>query len=127
MLEKTRVESEYVHLYEETGLGLTVLSPTLRSINDPTAASPLELMASVQRLKKLKPILNHLGTDMDVLALAWVLANRNVSSAICDASSEGELLKHIQALEVYKKLTPEIMVLINAILEDKPLPYSARI
>jgi aryl-alcohol dehydrogenase-like predicted oxidoreductase len=54
------------------------------------------------------------------LALAWVLKNENVSSAITGASSAEQVYENVHAVAVVEKLTPEIMKEIDEILENKP-------
>lgn len=144
MLERSKVESEYVHLYRETGLGITVFSPLKQGIlsgkyrdgvpsDSRLAQTKIDRIAGfwketgkqkfqaiVDQVNKLEPIAQRLGVKMSVLALAWVLANPNVNSAITGASSPVQIYENMRALEVYKQLTPEVMAEIDEVLGNKP-------
>jgi aryl-alcohol dehydrogenase-like predicted oxidoreductase len=71
-------------------------------------------------VKQLEPVAEKLGVSQSVLALAWVLKNLNVSSAIMGASKNEQVFESVKANETYKKLTPEIMDEIDTILNNKP-------
>jgi voltage-dependent potassium channel beta subunit len=144
MLERQKVEGEYAHLYRETGLGLTVFSPLRQGIlsgkykngipdDSRFAQKQVDFIAGywkrtgkekweaeVAQVNKLEPIAERLGIKMSVLALAWVLSNKHISSAITGASSEAQVFENVQAVEAYKKLTPEILAEIDDILNNKP-------
>jgi aryl-alcohol dehydrogenase-like predicted oxidoreductase len=65
-----------------------------------------------------------MGCTMAQLALAWCLANPNVSTVITGASRPEQVTENMIALEVYPRLTAEVMDRIEAILENKPEPIS---
>jgi len=149
-LDREKVELEYAHLYRETGMGLTVWSPLAQGVltgkykdgipdDSRFAQNQVEFIAGywkrtgksdwdqvVQRVNKLQPIADELGVKMSGLALAWVLKNPNVSSAITGASSPEQVLENVKAIEVIDKLTPEIMEKIDSILENKPPAVTPR-
>jgi len=56
-----------------------------------------EILASVQNLK---PIANDLGLTMGQLAIAWVLANPNVASAIVGSSKPEHIKEAVGAVGV---------------------------
>jgi aryl-alcohol dehydrogenase-like predicted oxidoreductase len=60
------------------------------------------------------------------LALAWVIKNPHVSSAITGASRVEQVYKSVKALDVVPKLTEEIMKEIDDILGNKPPPLKRR-
>ncbi|KAJ9156638.1 Aldo/keto reductase [Pleurostoma richardsiae] len=150
MIDRAKVEQEFAHLYPEVGLGLTVFSPMRQGIlsgkykdgipdNSRFAQTQVEFIAGywkrtgkekweevVKQVNKLEPIAQKLGIKMSVLALAWVLANPNVSSAITGASSQDQVYENVQAVEAYKKLTPEILAEIDEILQNKPPAITMR-
>jgi aryl-alcohol dehydrogenase-like predicted oxidoreductase len=56
------------------------------------------------------------------MALAWVMYNKNVSTAITGAKSLEQLTESLKALEVYRKWTPELDQRVNKILGTTPEP-----
>lgn len=150
MLQRTKVEGEFAHLYRETGLGLTVFSPLRQGIlsgkykngipdDSRFAQQSVDFVAGfwkrtgkaewdaiIEQVNQLQPIADKLGVKMSVLALAWVIKNPNVSSAITGASGPGQIYENMGALDAYKKLTPEIMEEIDVILNNKPPAITPR-
>jgi aryl-alcohol dehydrogenase-like predicted oxidoreductase len=150
MMTRDRVEREYAHLYRETGLGLTIFSPLNKGIltgkykdgipeGSRFAQTQVEFVNGflkrtgkekweemVQQVNSLEPIAEKLGVKMGTLALAWVLKNPNVSSAINGASSPAQVYENVRALAVVDKLTPEIMEEIDQILKNKPQDITMR-
>jgi len=52
--------------------------------------------------------------------LAWTLVDKDVSTAIFGATKISQLEENIKAIEIYKKLTPEILEKIDKALGNKP-------
>ena len=67
---------------------------------------------------KLEPIAKEVGLTMAQLAVAWVLQNKNVSSAIIGATKPTQIKENIKASGV--KLDPEIMRKIDQVLGNLP-------
>ena len=150
MIDRTKVEQEYAHLYREVGLGLTVFSPLKQGIlsgkykdgipdDSRFAQTQVDFVKGywqrtgkeqwnevIERVNKLAPIAEKLGIKQSVLALAWVLKNPNVSSAITGASGPQQVYENIQAIDAYKKLTPEILDEIDQVLNNKPPQLTMR-
>ncbi|KAI0156907.1 putative voltage-gated K channel beta subunit [Xylariaceae sp. FL1272] len=144
MLQREKVELEYAHLYRETGLGLTIFSPLRQGIlsgkykdgvpeDSRFAKQEVEFIKGfwqrtgkemwdgiVKQVNELQPIADELGIKMSTLALAWVLKNPNVSSAITGASSKEQVYENVRAVEAVEKLTDEVMERIDNILGNKP-------
>ncbi|ENH62634.1 Putative voltage-gated potassium channel subunit beta [Fusarium oxysporum f. sp. cubense race 1] len=131
MLDRVKVEQEYAHLYREVGLGLTVFSPMRQGILSGKykiqwvngfwkQTGKDTWTAIIEQVNQLKPIADRLGFKQSQLALAWVLSNKNVSSAITGASSPEQVYENVRAVAVVKKLTPEILKEIDVILNNKP-------
>ena len=68
------------------------------------------------RVQKLKPIAQEAGLSMAQLAVAWVLQNPNVSSAIIGASRPEQVHDNVKASGV--KLDARVMKKIDAVLAD---------
>lgn len=67
-----------------------------------------------------------LGCDQAALAMAWVVKNPNVSSAITGASRPEQVYKSVRSLEIVPKLTEEILKEIDDILKNKPAAPTRR-
>jgi voltage-dependent potassium channel beta subunit len=145
MFHRERVEKEYAPLYKQFGLGTTIWSPLAsglltgkynQGIPGGTRAtlegfewlkqrfeSP-EAQAELKKVEALALIAKDLDSTMAQLAIAWCLRNPNVSTVITGASRKQQVQENMLALDVAKKLTPEIMERIELILDNKPKPES---
>ncbi|KAA0976474.1 aldo/keto reductase [Paeniglutamicibacter gangotriensis] len=70
----------------------------------------------LERVQKLAPIAAELGLKMSQLAIAWVLQNPNVASALVGASRPEQVAENVLASGVV--LPPEVMSQIDAVLGD---------
>ena len=77
-------------------------------------------MLSSLQLEKLKPIAAKLDTTLAVLSIAWCLNNPHVSTVITGASRPSQVEENLKALELVKKLTPEILAEIEEAVGTKP-------
>ncbi|KAK5660075.1 hypothetical protein OQA88_13544 [Cercophora sp. LCS_1] len=118
MLERNNVENTLAHLYREHGLGLTTFSPLRQGILTGKHKNGIPDDSRFAQTK-VEFVKGRLGIKLSVLALAWVLANPNVSSAITGATSLAQVYENIEAVAAYKKLTPEILAEIDEILNNK--------
>ncbi len=71
-----------------------------------------EVLEAVQRLR---PIADDLGITMSQLAIAWVLANDNVSSALVGASRPEQVEENVKAAEV--TLSDDVLAAVDRALE----------
>lgn len=152
MLVRERVEKEYSLLYPEYGLGLTPFSPLKAGIltgkynesvpkdsrfGEGTSDDGFvkymrerfqteEWQAEAKKVAALKPVAEKLGTSQARLAMAWVLKNPNVSSAITGASRPEQIYDSVKSLELLPKMTDEVMQEIDEILGNKPTPLKKR-
>jgi voltage-dependent potassium channel beta subunit len=150
MLVRQKVEKEFEHLYEEIGLGLTIFSPLkigiltgkyndgipkdsrLGSSEDPFVKAMNKRFGDenwkkdIETVAKLKPVAEKLGITQAALAMAWVLKNKRISSAITGASRPEQVYESVKALAAIEKLTPEIMDEIDVILDNKPPAMTRR-
>jgi voltage-dependent potassium channel beta subunit len=129
LLTRSRVEREYADLYTGLGLGLTAWSPlaygllTGRYNQKLDASGRLARVGyewlrdsvlgdrSQQRLAAVRKFcalaLEH-GFSPAQLGMAWVLGNRNVSTAITGASNVDQLRETVAAVELLNRLTPAL-------------------
>lgn len=68
------------------------------------------------KVQQLRPIADSAGLTMAQLALAWVLQNDNVASAIVGATRPEQLDENVKAVEI--PLEPEWMTAIDEVLRD---------
>jgi aryl-alcohol dehydrogenase-like predicted oxidoreductase len=66
-------------------------------------------------VQNLHPLAEEAGLSMAQLALAWVLRNPNVSSAVVGASRPGQLADNVQAAGV--KLEADLLEAIDDVLD----------
>jgi len=150
MLVREKVEKEFEHLYEEIGLGLTTFSPLKIGIltgkyndgipKDSRLGSSqdgfVQMMnkrvgdeswkKDIELVKKLKPVADKLEISQATLAMAWVLKNPRVSSAITGASRPEQIYDSVKAIPALEKLTPDVMKEIDEILGNKPAAMTRR-
>ncbi len=79
------------------------------------------LQKNIEKVKRLTKIANDLGATMAQLAIAWILKNPHVSTVIIGASRPEQVLENVKATEVKEKLTEDVMLEIENILNNKPL------
>ena len=72
------------------------------------------------KLKKLKNIADKNGCSLATLAIAWCIANPDVSVCLLGASKPSQLDDTIKAVEVYKKIDKKTWIEIEEILGNTP-------
>ncbi|MER7499952.1 aldo/keto reductase family protein [Nonomuraea pusilla] len=128
------IEAEVVPLSEREGVGQIVWSPIAQGVltgkylpgqqppegSRATDASGSAMIARfmnddvLTRVQDLKPVAADLGLSMAQLAVAWVLQNPNVSSAIVGASRPEQVRDNVKASGV--KLDDDVMKRIDDVL-----------
>ncbi len=141
LFHRDRVEREYAPLYERIGLGTTTWSPLASGLltgkyNDgipPDSRITLEgyewlqerfegaeAEAKLARVRQLSGIAADLGCTTAQLAIAWCLANPNVSTVITGASRPEQVRENMAAAEVEERLSPEVLDRIEEIAGNRP-------
>lgn len=134
------IEAEVIPACEREGIGQVVWSPLAQGIlsgkyapdkplpegsrASTTAGSPFfERLAGqwlrkevLQTVERIRPIAEECGLTLPQLAIAWVLQNPQVSSAIIGASKPEQVKENVKAAGV--SLDPEVMRQINHILNN---------
>lgn len=131
ILERRKVEREYVRLYEDIGLGLTIWSPLASGMlsgkyidgipEGSRAALPgyewlKDLLTDERQNAKVKilvGIAEELECTPSQMALAWCAKNPNVSTVITGASTVEQVHENFGALDVLPKLTDDVMARIK--------------
>ena len=76
-----------------------------------------------KNLKKLNLLADYsreLGYTQAQVALAWAIANRDVSTCILGFTRLSQVEENLKSLELYYKWTPEIEKKIRTILDNEP-------
>jgi voltage-dependent potassium channel beta subunit len=127
------IESEVIPLSEREGIGQIVWSPVAQGVlsgkylpgkKPPTGSRATDKKSGaamisrwmnddiLREVAKLQPIAHDLGLTMAQLAIAWVLQNSNVSSAIIGASKAKQVKENVKAAGV--KLSADVMRAIDS-------------
>lgn len=133
------IESEVVPASKELGVSQVVWSPIAQGVltgkYKPGQAAPAGSRATDEKggkdtisryleddvltaVAKLEPIAADLGLTMAQLAIAWVLANDNVATALVGASRPEQVQSNVDAAGV--KLDAEVLNRIDDALGDLP-------
>lgn len=130
------IEEEVVPTSEELGIGQIVWSPIAQGVltgkYQPGQPHPEGSRATdekgganmisrwlrddvLERVQRLKPIADDAGLSMAQLAVAWVLQNPNVSSAIIGASRPEQVTDNVKAAGV--RLDADVLRAIDEVVE----------
>ncbi|KUJ15008.1 putative voltage-gated potassium channel subunit beta [Mollisia scopiformis] len=140
MFVRERFEAEYSPLYKLYNYGTTIWSPLYQGIltgkyNDGVPADSRyatiskdqvskfeqpETKAQIEKVKKLTTIAEKLGGSVGNLALAWVIKNPHVSVAILGATKASQITENVKCLELFPKMTDEVMKEIDEVLDNTP-------
>ncbi len=128
------IEAEVLPACAELGIGQVVWSPIAQGVLTgkylPGEAPPADSRAGheqagqllrarmnddvLTRVQRLRPIADQAGLTMAQLAIAWVLANPGVSSAIIGASRPEQVSDNVKASG--HRLSPESLAMIDEVL-----------
>ena len=133
------IEAEVVPLSRKEGIGQIVWSPIAQGVltgkYKPGAKPPIGSRATdkksgagmisrwmrpevLEAVQRLQPVADSVGLTMSQLAIAWVLQNDNVSSAIMGATKPSQVKENVKASGV--KLDPSVMKAIDGALGKLP-------
>uniref|UniRef100_K3WXJ1 NADP-dependent oxidoreductase domain-containing protein n=1 Tax=Globisporangium ultimum (strain ATCC 200006 / CBS 805.95 / DAOM BR144) TaxID=431595 RepID=K3WXJ1_GLOUD len=136
ILERSRVDYDYVNLYKKYKYGLTTWSPLASGVLTGKYSSGVpegtrlanafikslqpDLDGRIAKADKLKVIADELGCSLAQLSIAWCASNPNVSTVILGASSIHQLEENLKANAIIDKITPEIKARIDEIAQFVP-------
>ena len=143
MLVRENVESDYRDLFRKYKMGTTIWSPlasgvltgkyidgipddcrykTLKSSGDRIFGEYLKNKKNYdEKIKKLKDIAEKkCGCCLATLAIAWCIANPDISVCLLGASKASQLDDTIKAVEVYKTIDKDTWIEIEKILDNTP-------
>lgn len=138
LLERNKLEKEYLLLFREYGLGTTIWSPLASGLlsgkytSGKAADTRLDMKGmewlkesalaeeKLEKVKQLQGIADQLDIPLAKLSLAWCLKNQDVSTVILGASKAEQLKENLTTLEVLPLLTDGIMGEIEGVMKTKP-------
>jgi len=141
MLERTKMEKDYLLLFRDYGMGTTIWSPLASGLltgkylqNKDTSQTRLGIegmewlkertlddAVKNEKIVELKKLADELGISLACLSIAWCIKNPNVSTAILGASKPEQLEENLKSLEVLPMLNTEILQRIDEILQNIPV------
>ena len=136
------IEAEVVPASEELGIGQVVFSPIAQGVltgkylpgqQPPDGSRATDAAGSnfikrfltddvLTRVQDLKPVADEAGLSLSQLAIAWVLQNQNVSSAIIGASRPEQVTENVKAsgVRLEESLLKQIDETLGGIVERDP-------
>ena len=136
------IEAEVVPASEELGIGQVVFSPIAQGVltgkylpgqQPPEGSRATDAAGSnfikrfltddvLTRVQDLKPVADEAGLSLSQLAIAWVLQNQNVSSAIIGASRPEQVTENVKAsgVRLEDSLLKRIDETLGGIVERDP-------
>jgi aryl-alcohol dehydrogenase-like predicted oxidoreductase len=136
------IEAEVVPASEELGIGQVVFSPIAQGVltgkylpgqqppegsraTDANGADMIKRFLNddvLSRVQELKPLADEAGLALSQLAIAWVLQNPNVSSAIIGASRPEQVVENVKAsgVKLEEGLLKRIDEVLGGIVERDP-------
>jgi aryl-alcohol dehydrogenase-like predicted oxidoreductase len=136
------IEAEVVPASEELGIGQVVFSPIAQGVltgkylpgqQPPEGSRATDAAGSnfikrfltddvLTRVQDLKPVADEAGLSLSQLAIAWVLQNQNVSSAIIGASRPEQVTENVKAsgVRLEESLLKRIDETLGGIVERDP-------
>ena len=139
LFNRYKMENDYLKVFRDIGLGTTTWSPLASGLltgkynegvpEGSRIAIPgfdwlkdrVMVTDKIDKVKKLKPLADKLGTSLATLSIAWCIRNPNVTTAILGATKREQLEQNFKALELYPKLGDEVLKEIDEIMGTKPV------
>jgi voltage-dependent potassium channel beta subunit len=138
LLERYKMDHEYLMIFNTVGMGTTIWSPLAsglltgkynKGIPEGSRLS-MENMAWIKdrlmvddklhKVKKLTDYAHELGVPVATLSIAWCIRNPHVTTAILGATRKEQLLENLKALDFLPMLTDGVMNQIEEIMQTKP-------
>ncbi len=139
LLERNKMENEFLMIFKTVGMGTTIWSPLASGLlsgkynNGVPEGSRFALTgfdwlkdrwmqeSFLNKAKRLADLAQQLDITMAQLSIGWCIKNPNVSTAILGATRKEQLLENLGALEAAGKLTADVMEKIEEIVQTKPV------
>ena len=138
LLERDKMEYEYLMIFKTVGMGTTIWSPLASGLltgkynqgipeNSRFALQGFDWLKDrwmvddkLDKVRQLGELAAELDTSTATLSIAWCVANPNVTTAILGATKKEQLLENLKALDVLPKLDGNILARIDEIMKTRP-------
>lgn len=138
LLERYKMENEFLMIFNSVGMGTTIWSPLASGLltgkynNGIPEGTRLSLDGfgwlkdrwmvedKLNKVKAVSKVAEELRVPMATLAIAWCIKNPNVTTTILGATKKEQLLQNLKALDVLPDLTGEVLSEIEKLVETKP-------
>lgn len=139
LLERNKLENEYLGIFKTVGMGTTIWSPLASGLlsgkyNDGIpddsrfAITGFDWLKDrwmkeqlLEKVKSLGALAAELGISLAEMSIAWCIKNPNVTTAILGATKKEQLLQNLKALDAVAKLDDGVMQRIEDIVQTKPI------
>ncbi|MBC7947322.1 MAG: aldo/keto reductase [Chitinophagaceae bacterium] len=139
LFERNKIENEFLMIFRTVGMGTTIWSPMASGLlsgkyNDGIpegsrfALSGFDWLKDkwikdgyLDKVRKLADLAAELGISLPELSIAWCIRNPDVTTAILGATKKEQLVQNLKAADALVKLTPEIVLRIEEIVQTKPV------
>lgn len=147
LLKRENVEVNNLELYNKYGIGLASYSPLcggllsgkyIENLDQPNSRYSEKLSINFakvilsnyqkmvhdldSKIKKFTDLSKSIGYDPAPLAIAWCLANSDVSVVLIGASNIDQIKQNLKSIEIYKKWNLNVEKQINDIFLNEPIP-----
>lgn len=138
LLERNKIENEFLMVFKTVGMGTTIWSPLASGLltgkynkgipeDSRFALEGFDWLKDrwmvedkLNKVRELDEVAKELNTSLATLSIAWCISNPNVTTAILGATKKEQLVENLKALEVLPKLTQPVLQRIDAIMQTKP-------
>jgi voltage-dependent potassium channel beta subunit len=139
LFERNKIENEFLMIYRTVGMGTTIWSPLASGLlsgkyNDGIpegsrlAITGFDWLKDrwlkaefLEKVKQLDALAQSIGITLPQLSIGWCIKNPDVTTAILGATRKEQLIENLGALDASAKLSPEIMLEIEGIVQTKPI------
>lgn len=139
LLERNKMENEFLMVFKTVGMGTTIWSPLASGLlsgkyNDGIPEGSRFGLTGfdwlkdrwmkddmLNKVKGLAALAKELGISMAELSIAWCIKNPNVTTAILGATKKEQLLENLKAAKAVEKLDAAVIQQIEDIVQTKPV------
>lgn len=139
LLERAKMENEFLMVFKTVGMGTTIWSPLASGLlsgkynegipeGSRFGLSGFDWLKErwmkdelLNKVRALGGLANELGISQAELSIAWCIKNPHVTTAILGATSKQQLLQNLKSLDAVPKLSHEVMQRMEDIVGTKPL------